>query len=153
LRVQTGLKGLFVMFAEVASQLRRRANWLLSGQYDRIASEYYFPMPVHLDGSRLIVRSAAEATAMLRLQHAACVERGVVALQPTVTAVDLPRGNRFRIWVDWDEVSKLDPPPLKSTVVYYCRQTPGGFRIEMIDYLRLSTPELQPHYAALALSA
>jgi hypothetical protein len=38
-------------------------------------------------------------------------------------------------------------------VVYYCRKTPDGFRIEMIDYLRLSTPELQPQFAALALSA
>lgn len=141
------------MFSEVASQLRNRAAWLMSEQYDPIVADYCFPLPVHLDNSRVIVRSADEATAMLTLQRAAFMERGVIALTPSVTAMDLPRGGRFRIWVDWHEMTLSDQAPLQSKAIYYCRQTPTGFRIEMVDYTRLSMPELHSQFAALALSA
>jgi hypothetical protein len=141
------------MFSEVASQLRNRAAWLMAEHYDRIMAEYCFPLPVHLDTSRVIVRSAEEARAMLRLQRATFLERGVIALKPSVTATDLPRGGRFRIWVDWHELRVSDQTPLQSKAIYYCRQTPSGFQIEMIDYTRLSMPELQTQFAALALSA
>jgi hypothetical protein len=141
------------MFSQVASQLLNRATWLLAGQYDRIVAEYCFPLPVHLGTSRVIVRSPAEAVSMLRLQRAACLERGVVALKPVVTALDLPRAGRFRIWVDWHELTLPEQGPMQSSAVYYCRQTPAGFRIEMVDYTQLSMPELQPHFAALARSA
>jgi hypothetical protein len=141
------------MFSEVASQLGDRALWLMAENYDRIVADYCFPLPVHLDSSRVIVRSAVEASAMLRLQRTAFLERGVIALTPSVTAMDLPRSGRFRIWVDWHELTVSDTGPLKSKVIYYCRQTPTGFRIEMVDYTRLSMPELQTQFAALALSA
>jgi hypothetical protein len=151
--LQTGLKGPRAMFSQVGSQLRNRAAWLMAGQYDRIVAAYHFPMLVQLDSSRLVVRTPEEATAMLRLQRAAFAERGVVALKPCVTAMDLPRGGRFRIWVDWQELSLTEQSTPPSSAVYYCRQTPAGFRIEMVDYTRLSMPELRPHFAALALSA
>ena len=141
------------MFSKVASQLRNRAAWLMAGHYDRIVAEYCFPLPVHLDGSRVIARSAAEATAMLSLQRAAFMERGVIALKPSVTAMDLPRGGRFRIWVDWQEMTLSDQGTMQSKTIYYCRQKPVGFQIEMVDYTRLSTPEPQTQFAALALSA
>jgi hypothetical protein len=141
------------MFSEVASQLRNRASWLMSEHYDRIVADYCFPLPVHLDHSRVIVRNPDEASAMLRLQRAAFLERGVISLTPSVTAMDLPRGGRFRIWVDWHEVTLSDQVSPQSKAIYYCRQTPGGFQIEMVDYTRLSMPELQTQFAALALSA
>ena len=141
------------MFSEVASQLRNRASWLMSEQYDPIMADYCFPLPLHLAHSRVIVRNPDEAVAMLRLQRAAFLERGVVGLTPCVTAMDLPRGGRFRIWVDWHELTVSDQGPLQSKVIYYCRQTPTGFRIEMVDYTRLSMPELHTQFAALALSA
>jgi len=141
------------MYSTVASQLSCRAAWLLAGQFDRIAAQYLYPLPVHLGASRVIVRSAAEATAMLRLQRAACLERGVVALTPRLAAMDLPRDGRLRIWVDWHERTLPGRGARLSTSIYYCRQTPAGFRIEMISCPRLAMPELEPHFAALALSA
>ena len=141
------------MFTQVASQLGARAGWLMAGRYDRIVAEYHFPLPVHLGQSRVIVRTSEEATAMLRLQRAAFLELGVVALVPCVTAMDLPRGGRFRVWVDWHEMTLAGEGARSSSALYYCRQTPDGFRIEMVDYTRLSIPELQPHFAALALTA
>lgn len=141
------------MFSEVALQLRNRAAWLMSERYDLIVADYCFPLPVHINASRMVVRNADEAISMLRLQRSVFLERGLVALTPSVTAMDLPRGGRFRIWVDWHECSVTGEGTLQSQVIYYCHQTPGGFRIEMVDYTRLAMPEMQPRLAGLALSA
>jgi hypothetical protein len=150
---QTGLKGLTAMFSQVASQLHNRAAWLLAGQFDQIVAEYRFPLPVHLGPSRLIVRTPEEATAMLRLQRDTFLSRGVVALNPCVTAMDLPRGGRFRVWVDWHELARPGQVAQMSSALYYCRQVSAGFQIEMVDYTRLSMADLRPQFAALALSA
>lgn len=141
------------MFSQVASHLRSRAAWLLAGRYDEIVVGYRFPLPVFLGSSRVIVRSPEEAKAMLVLQRAAYLERGVVTLTPFVTAMDLPRAGRFRVWVDWQEKTLPIEETHVSSAVYFCRANLSGLQIEMVDYTRLSMPELQPHFAALAMSA
>lgn len=40
-----------------------------------------------------------------------------------------------------------------SQAIYYCRVTDLGPRIEMVNYTRLSMPELHQEFEALALSA
>jgi hypothetical protein len=77
----------------------------------------------------------------------------VVSLQSKVVALDLPRGGRFRVWVDYHQVIPGQDPSLFSSVLYYCSKAATGFRIEMVSYPRLSTPELKPQFAALALTA
>jgi hypothetical protein len=147
--LKDGLK----MFSQVSAQLRHRAERLWNGQYDAIAAQYIYPLPMYLGESRLIVRNADEAASMLCLLRAAYLERGVIALQPRVTAVDLPRDGRFRVWVDWHELAIPADHSRQSSVIYYCRTSGPGLRVEMVQYTRLSMPELYPHFASLALSA
>jgi hypothetical protein len=85
--------------------------------------------------------------------RAAYAEHGVNALVPTITALDLPRGGRFRIWADWHCTTRSGIPRHLASVIYYCRQTPGGLRIEMVDCTSLLIPDLHPELVALALSA
>lgn len=141
------------MFDQIAAQLRFRADSLLSGRYEGIAADYAYPLPVYLGANRIIVRTPDEAQAMLNLQHSVYLGRGVQRLTPTVKALDLPRGGRFRVWVDWREDAPDTRETRVSTAQYYCRITPAGLRIEMVNYTRLSMPEFKPHFAALALSA
>jgi hypothetical protein len=150
---QNGLKGLLAMFSHVTAHLRRRAELLLGGHFDQVAAQYLFPLPLYLGASRVIVRNAVEATDILCLLRAAYLERGVIALQPRVTAIDLPRDGRFRAWVDWHELALPVEKSRVSSVLYYCKSTPTGLRTEMINCTRSSMPELSPHFAALALSA
>ncbi|MCU0826548.1 MAG: hypothetical protein MUE52_03895 [Tabrizicola sp.] len=126
---------------------------LLQGNYAPIVAQYVYPLPMYLGESRVIVRTPEEATGMLCLLRAAYLERGVVTLLPRVTAVGLPREGRFRVWVDWQELALPAEESRSSSVIYYCRSTPAGLRIEMVNYTRVSMPELNPHFAALALSA
>jgi hypothetical protein len=77
----------------------------------------------------------------------------VAALVPTITAVDLPRGGRFRVWVDWHSAPHPGGPAHLASAIYYCRQVPSGMRIEMVDCTSLAISDLQPELVALALSA
>lgn len=139
------------MFAKVQAQLRTRADLLLTGRLEDLVQQYHYPLPLFLGKSRLIVRNADEGRAMLALLREAFRERGVYAIRPEVRAVDVPTSDRFRFWVDWHEVA-ADATRV-SSALYYSRLTPQGMRTEMVTYTRLSMPELNPSFAALALSA
>jgi hypothetical protein len=141
------------MFSQIASQLRTRAEWLLVGQFDRIVAEHRFPLPVDFGDNRLVVRTADEARMLLGHLSATYAGRGVTSLLPTITAVDLPRGGRFRIWADWHVATHPGSPTHLASVVYFCRQVPAGMRIEMVDCTCLLIPDLHPELVALALSA
>lgn len=141
------------MYSQIETQLRARASWLMQGRYDLIASQYRFPLLVDLGGKHIVVLSAAEAMSMLDLQYLDCQKRGVLSIKPVVTALDLPQGGRFRIWVDWYDIAPPGGDARTASAIYYCRRDQAEFCIEMISYTQLSTPELKPHLAALALSA
>jgi len=128
------------MFSKIASQLCTRAEWLLAGRFDAILADHRFPLPVDFGASRLVVRTADEG-------------RMLLSLMPTITALDLPRGGRFRIWADWHGTTREGSPLHLASVIYYCRQVPGGLRIEMVDCTRLLIRDLHPELVALALSA
>lgn len=141
------------MYPLVTAHLRRRAAALMAGQFEELAAAYAYPLPVFLHESRMIVRTPGEVEAMLRLLREALEARGVVSIQPTICAMDLPQGGRFRVWVDWHEVARTPEGCRVSSALYFCRVAPEGVRTEMVHYSRLSTPELNDQFAALALSA
>lgn len=141
------------MFSQMTAHLRQRADDLWNGRFDALAAQYLYPLPAFLAGTRMIVRNPREAASMLALQRAAYMERGVLAIHPKVVAMDLPRGNRFRAWVDWEELALPVEQTRVCSVLYYMGIVPDGFRIEMVDYVTLTMPELTSHYAAVALSA
>jgi hypothetical protein len=149
----TALLGVAVHYSMISQHMNRRAEWLVAGRLDELVADFVFPVPVELQSTRLIVRSPQEARAMMDLWHHTLQDRGVVSMQSKVVALDVPRGGRFRVWVDYHQVIPGQDPSLFSSVLYYCSKSATGFRIEMLSYPRLSTPELNPQFAALALTA
>jgi hypothetical protein len=153
LLIQTVLRTAATMFHQAQAQLSARAELLLTGQLAQLVQHYRYPLPMLLGEQRVIVRTQGEALSILALLRQALMMRRVVALQPNVTAVDIPRGGRFRLWVDWQELAIPVDGTRMSSAIYYCRQIDGGVQTEMVQYTRLSMPELNPKFAALALSA
>lgn len=145
--------GVAVNYSQVIDHMRRRADWLLAGQADELIADYSFPVPVELPMTRVVVRTPDEGREMVRVWHAALVKSGVVRLESNVIALDAPRGGRFRIWVEYHEVIPGRTVNNFTSVLYYCSTTATGFRIEMVSYPQLSMPELNPKFAAVALSA
>lgn len=142
-----------VTYSQIIAEMHRRADGLLAGDLDDLVKDYTFPVPVDLLATRVIVRSAKESRAMLALQRKVMLERGVTKLEPVVKAVDLPRAGRFRVWVDWHEIAPSPENGRMSSAVYFCSIDGAALRIQMIQYLRLSQPELRPQFAALAMTA
>lgn len=142
-----------MLFSQVSSHLRARGELLLSGQIDQMIANYIFPLPVFLHASRLVVHTPDHACMVFSHLRAMLQERGVVALRPKVSAIDLPRAGRFRVWVDWQEIAVPAEATRISQAVYYFRQTHLGLQTEMVNYTHLSMPELDRQFAALALSA
>ena len=118
-----------------------------------MVEDYIFPLPVFLQTSRLVIRSPDHARLIFSHLREALLERGVVALRPSISAVDLPRDGRFRVWVDWQEIAFPADGTRISQAVYYCRETDLGLQTEMVNYTHLSMPELNQQIVALALSA
>jgi hypothetical protein len=133
--------------------MAQRGDRMLAGHLDSLAMSYMFPLPVYLADKRLIVSSADQATAMLCLQRLSMIQRSVVAIRSKVTAIDLPRNGRFRVWVDWLEVAIPQDGTRKASAIYFCSNTNSGLKIEMVNYTQLSMPELKPQFAALARTA
>jgi hypothetical protein len=152
-RIQTALGTGFAMFQDMARHLSARAEKFLAGQLVEMLKDYTTPMPVYLGDHRMVVGGPDQALTMLSFLRDAMLARGVVALRPTVKAIDLPRGGRFRAWVDWHEIAYPPSASRWSTVTYYCRQTHHGPQTEMMHYTRQSMPELAQRFAALARSA
>ena len=142
-----------MQFSQITSHLRRRGELLLSNQVATLLSDFDFPLPVFLGSRRLILTSPDQGWQVFEHLRKAYVDRGVVMLRPTVSAVEMPRAGRFRVWVDWQEIAFPAEASRVSQAVYYCRQTPLGLRTEMLNYTHLSMPELNGQFEALALSA
>lgn len=141
------------MHSQVAAQLRFRGELLLSGRIDEMIDTYLFPLPVFLPTQRMLLHGPKEARAVLSILRRSLLQSGVVALRPQVRAVELPRAGRYRLWVDWQELVMPAAELRISQAIYYCRATELGPRVEMVDYTRLSMPELHQEFEALALTA
>ncbi|MBA3908323.1 MAG: hypothetical protein C0524_00265 [Rhodobacter sp.] len=144
---------LAVQFSKISDHMRLRADWLLAGRLDELVADFVYPVPIELLSTRLIVHNPDEGRAMLALWHDALVRNGVVALKSDVVAVGVPRRGRFRIWVEYHEIVPGQQEDRFTSILYYCSRTLSGIRIEMVCFPHLSLPELDPQFAAMALSA
>ncbi|WP_128513938.1 hypothetical protein [Tabrizicola thermarum] len=140
-------------YSELTAQLRSRGELLLSGQIEELVASYIYPLPIYLQSRCMVLNTPFDAYLVFDFLRTALLERGVVSLRPQVNAVELPRGGRFRVWIDWHELAYPVEETRKSSVIYYCRQTSLGPRAEMVDYTLMSMPELDQQFAALAMSA
>lgn len=142
-----------MLHSQITSHFRQRGELLLSGRIDQLVADFLYPLPVFLQSRRLVLGAPQPAILVFDHLRQALIDRGVVVLRPRVSAIDLPRAGRYRIWVDWQEIAFPPEATRMSQAIYYCRMTPSGPRIEMIDYTHVSMPELNHRFEALALSA
>ena len=141
------------MHSHIAAQLRFRGELLLAGRIEELLENYIFPLPIFLPDERVLLSGQQEALLFFSLMRQALLRDGIVALRPEVRAVELPRGRRFRVWVDWNELTLTGGAGRSSSAIYFCRATALGPQVEMVNYTRASMPDLAQQFEALALSA
>lgn len=134
-RIAVGDTGQLKMFSELQNQLRKRSQLLFEGRVEEYASAFMTPTVFYSADGMLPVCSHAAMVDTAKVLRKSLIERGIVASHPTVSAAELPRKGRFRVWVDWQEISADNSKqPVRSSIIYM-RQTPNGPRTEMIDWL------------------
>jgi hypothetical protein len=120
-----------------------RAEAISAGRYDLMVAEYLLPLLIFFDGRPQVLRSGSEIWGFFQGFHSAMRAAGLVRLTARVTAEDLPRNGRFRIWTDWSGAGARQPPIVIASTICYCRHTPQGVETEMIEFTRLSLPALR----------
>jgi hypothetical protein len=118
-----------------------RAAALSSGRYDLMVGEYRYPLTVYVDGALQIVPGPSDAWAFYQTFHSAMRSDGYDRMTARVTAEDLPRGGRFRVWTDWTAEGKGKSGIIASTICY-CSVIAGTVVTDMIEFTRLALPSL-----------
>lgn len=139
--------------SQISAHFRIQGERLIAGDLASIALHYSFPLPVHFPNDLTVAFSPEQSNAMLEKRRQDLVARGVVALRPNITALDMPREGRFRVWVDWKEQTATGSEMRGSSAIYYCRAGAFGLQTEMIQYVHVSEPGQPVTQEDLALSA
>ncbi len=138
---------------QIVAHFQAQADQLLAGDLRRFGEMFSLPLPIHAPGGLTVVLDPDGGTDFLNRMRGEWAGRGVVALRPEVSAIELPKGNRFRVWIDWKEIDAAGVEAPGSTVIYYCRKCPTGLRTEMMQYTHLSSPGLIVDQQLIARSA
>lgn len=139
--------------SQIVAHFQAQADQLLAGDQERFVEMYSLPLPIHSPGGLTVVVDPEGGTDFLNQMRAEWAKRGVVALRPDVSAIELPKANRFRVWIDWKEIDATGVEAPGSTIIYYCRKGPTGLRTEMMQYTRIATPGLVTDQTLIARSA
>lgn len=103
-------------------------------------ADFDFPLAVQVEGMLMVFREPREFEFLIGAHRAALFEMGLVDLSLRMTAVEIPREGRFRVWIEWDHILPDGVWPGASTSIFYCRDVgTDSFRVEMVDFTRLTT--------------
>jgi hypothetical protein len=130
------------MYAKLADQLQWRAELVVDGRFEDLSREFVFPFVMYQGERQLILDRAEELIKAYVALRASYMARGVVRLATNVTAVDLPRNGRFRVWLRVYEMDARGRCIAQSDVVYYCCETAQGVKTEMAEYGSCCLPEI-----------
>jgi len=119
----------------------------VAGRLGEAAQAWSFPCPVEIDGELVVMRSPEVFQAYLADQRAVALAAGLTAMTPRVSAIEMPRNGRFRVWLRWvshfgDRVEEED----HGTVYFMAFRPDGRLTIEMMDIVQL--PSMQAAAAA-----
>jgi hypothetical protein len=121
------------MYDSIGRLMDWRAALIMSGRFEDLSREHLYPMPVYIGDRMRALASPRELEAAFRGVRHGLLAAGATALSAQVTAVEVPRKGRFRVWVDW--VARLAGEKsllVASTVEYMCT-TDAGLRTEMSE--------------------
>lgn len=142
-----------MVLTQLTAELVARGQSVLDGQFAAATAHCCSPLVVFLEQRRIVFPQPLILQQGLALLRQELRKRHIIRLQPDISATELPRAGRFRVWVRWQEISADGAGDRSSDVIYYCHQDAGTIRTEMLHYTRLSMPEMRNSFAALAKSA
>ncbi|HMS94539.1 MAG TPA: hypothetical protein PKA03_04865 [Tabrizicola sp.] len=139
--------------SQILAHFQEQADRLVSGQLDGMGAMFALPLPIHFPSGMTIVLDPDAGQGILRQMSQELQKRGTVAARPEITAVELPKQGRFRVWIDWKETNAAGVEVTGSSILYFCRKVPTGLQTEMIQYLHVLAPGMVTDETRIARSA
>lgn len=130
------------MYEKIAELMQWRSDLLISERFEDLSREYLFPLVVYQGDRQIVLETAEEFVAVYVQLRAAQRKLGVTKMIADITAVDLPRHGRLRVWIRYYDVDALGRKVSQTDVTQYCRETPNGLKTELVEYGRCTIPEI-----------
>lgn len=114
----------------------------VQGRLEDMASRWTYPCPVEVGGRLVVMRSQEAFVGYLAEQRRLARTHGLTGMTPRISAIEMPRSGRFRVWLRWmlhygDHVEEED-----HGVVYFMVAKAGGrLSIEMMDIVHVATDQ------------
>ncbi|SMY09938.1 hypothetical protein [Flavimaricola marinus] len=128
------------MLNKVHAMLDHFAAMHIGGPFSVAAGYHSFPFAIYSEGELIVLHDQDECEAALRHFVFDFRANGVQSVKWKITAIDIPRNDRFRVWTTWDHVYSGWVDREAMHLLQFCRIQDGELCIEMIDVI---SPALQ----------
>ncbi len=121
--------------------------------YRGVLAHYDFPVDLSLEDRHFTLARPRELEALLRDHTAAHQDAHLVATQFSISALELPRKGRFRVWVRYFHVDAQGNTALHSDRILRLRDRGDHLVIEAVQVTRLPFDRLRSWAPPQRLSA
>jgi hypothetical protein len=129
------------MSASIQAKADLRAAALSAGRFDLLLPDYAFPLMLYVPDAPPRSIGPQQLLTLYRAFHEGLAALRAGRIVARVTAEDLPRRGRSRLWVDWLAERPAEAPHLMARTVCYRREAGGQTRTEMVEFTFLDLPE------------
>lgn len=103
-----------------------------AGRYDQMTPRFCFPVPVFVNDKSAILANPQQMWGFFECLHSRFLAAGLPQLKGKLASVELPRGGKFRMWIDWIAIGP-DGAELAMQTLSYNRGTHSDCMIEMFQ--------------------
>ncbi len=135
----------------ISGFILRHSRLFRQGRLEEMLDNCVFPLALHQPGGLRVVRSRDDYRAQLHDWSQQLRRLGLTPAPERVEAIELPRHDRCRVWVDQPLLDAAQQAHLSISLVFYCRIGPQSLQIEMIelrDHIDRNSPQIDaapPH--------
>ena len=122
------------MLQSVKKFLDCQSEMMLSDNVAGMVDYFRFPLSIHLADEVLVYKTSADLVEGLQGLSDSYQNLGIREVRWRLSAIELMRKNRFRIWVGWDHVYPGGVQTTGASIIYYCAFAGGKLAVEMVQY-------------------
>ncbi|MCR8723141.1 hypothetical protein [Frigidibacter sp. ROC022] len=123
--------------------LERSLRAFMAGEPTTLARLAAVPLAVHVEDAFLLLQSFEAVVQALEVQRRYLRVRRITDVKLVETALELPRKDRFRAWVEYSYLRGEQVLPESSKVIYYGHRKGGQTLVEMVQYQTFAHPRLK----------
>ena len=122
----------------VRAWLETQVDLLFQGRFADMLPRFDLPLAVQVGADMTVLSTQVQFIDVMADYRAGLIASGVIGLGVRITAVDLPRRGRFRIWADFDHHRAAGIDQSADQMILYCRQDRDDIQVELLHCTRLA---------------